>query len=556
MVRDLQRLLSSDRYDYVFVIKDNVVVKEAQFSPPVWAYDLGHDITIMDHFETSEGFSLDGILFRPSSMTRQFVEELLSYQNIAIGFVQNNQAAFLETILNFVGRDLDARGEPGYRDACLKHASLSQSEQTNPFIHANQLASYMTCFHSELDRLSGHHGYRKSKSVGFSSTPVWCFKQQQVPRNCFTFSSNQYRSSSSVSTMQKCQDPSFGWSHFYGGSDLQWFQHWPLRHKYSGPPKVLIYTWQTENAFQMFSNEVHWKACYAKAHGFDIIFTDILKVSGVKKYVDPDSTYGGSWYSDEMMWGWPGPLKKYLWSRKYDYVFVCGGDMLLDYLRLDYPIWAYDKGHDITIMDQNYVSYGLNENAMLMKPTAFIKEFLDAFFEFRYDWWTQGDNGPWMENILVFIGREAQAAGHIGYDNSCAEHGKLLMPSGVLLRKDKPLAESNGTRYCKCFFDQFERLAGTYGWRKSRNIGFSRTYLADDKEYLPQHTDFWSAHHVLPWVNCFTHVRSSWANWGQNCFAYHWNGDKSLTQRAVVKGTCPDPSFDWASSEWNYLNRR
>lgn len=362
---------------------------------------------------------------------------------------------------------------------------------------------------------------------------------------------------------------------FYGFTDLLWFKEWSHRST-SRLPTVLIYTWGTEDTFKMFVNEIYWKACYAHAHGFDIVFAEDLNVKGLKQFQYTDDKFMTKWYSEEMMWAWHPDIGRFLFSGKYDYVFNVGADVLFNSKYMDFPVWAYDAGHDVIIMDQDYVGWGLNQNSILLKPTSFTKQFLDADYEYRAEFWTQGDNGAWMENILVFLGRENEEAGRPGYNNSCAKFGILPMPQPVLNEKNFTLALYLGFSFCKCFFQEFDRLAGSFGHRKSKHIGFTKTFAVsvsnisndsnvsnvstvstawNEGKILPEESTGFGPSRVKPWANCFDHVRLHWTQPDANCFAFHWNGEKKGSQHSVVKGKCPDPTFDWKKSPWNYVNR-
>eukprot|EP00930_Biecheleria_cincta_P098152 TRINITY_DN89832_c0_g1_i1.p1 TRINITY_DN89832_c0_g1~~TRINITY_DN89832_c0_g1_i1.p1 ORF type:complete len:781 (-),score=77.16 TRINITY_DN89832_c0_g1_i1:486-2828(-) len=584
MIRDMRTHISNGQYDYIFLMMDGLLINDMHFEFPVWAYDHGHDITLMDQAESMDGFPLNAVLFRASSATGQFLQSLLNYQEYSTSFIQSGQGAFLEMMLRSLGLEAEANGDNGYVDTCLKLAYRQHSDK-HDHVYRLRLAAYSHCFFSELARLAGPYGYRASKLIGFSRTYASVGKalafhdmqdeklllpkanchglfqlQPHSPEDCFAFSWLD-ASSATYSGTRECPAPgvpSSPWKHFYGGNDLFWFRDWSQRSRYSGPPKVLIYTWCTESSFSMFVNEAYWKACYAHAHGYDIVFSDVLNVDGVKKMQNTDGTdLSQQWYADDLMWAWNRDAMRYIFSGKYDYVFHVGADVLFHYLHLDFPLWAYDTGHGVTIMDQDYVSYGWNQNAVLFKPTDFTKRFLDSHFSYRRDFWLQGDNGPWMENLLVFLGEEAELAGLPGYKKICEEHGKLTMPSAVWLKTDFRVVEENCTRYSKCFFAEIDRLAGPYGSRTSAHIGFSKTInVIDGMQVLPEHTSVMDSVRVLPWANCFSHVRDHWTGWQGSCFASHWNGPKSAQHRAAVDGTCPDPSFAWAASPWNFVNRR
>lgn len=585
--RDVQSYMESDKYDYIYVMLGNMLLNDLYLDFPVWAYDRGHDIIIQDQMSDLGGLILNGVLLRVSSGGRNFIDNVLQYQSPIGLVIQNGQTAFSETILRTIGLEAEAKGRKGYRGECSEFMHLKYLARLKP-IYPEQVTSYNDCFFSELERLAGAYGYRDTKVIGFVKTYLWrdnkavtfsavrgegsllplpnCLHFFQVlphwQEDCFaSYLNNPSVVSLSQALPPKCPDPSANWASYYGGNDLLWFRRWPLQlqSKFKKrAPRVLIYTWATENSFRMFTNEAHWKHCYAHAHGYDIVFSGHLNVSGVKKLpraVTDDFT--SAWYSDDMMWAWNRDVKTYLFSGKYDYVFHVGADVLFLPSFLDFPVWAWDQGHDITIMDQNYVSYGYNQNAVLLKPTGFTSDYLDLHYGYRRNFWLQGDNGPWMEVMLVYAGQEAEAAGRPGYANTCAEHGMLTMPSWMLLKENLTAAIVNSTRYSTCFFRELDRLVGQMGSRASKHIGWSKTNRStQSQDKFPKDNDLLDpAPLVAPWANCFTWVRDTWTDYQQNCFAYHWNGAKVAKSKAVVTGTCPDPTFDWKSSPYNYLNR-
>eukprot|EP00930_Biecheleria_cincta_P018729 TRINITY_DN14487_c1_g2_i1.p1 TRINITY_DN14487_c1_g2~~TRINITY_DN14487_c1_g2_i1.p1 ORF type:complete len:791 (-),score=68.62 TRINITY_DN14487_c1_g2_i1:29-2377(-) len=590
MMREVQTHLGKGKYDYVFVMLDNMVLNSAFYEFPVWAYDLGHDITVTDEFKSGDPFFVNGILFRASMATHLFIQKVLQYHQPDKVVLKNGKGAFLETILTSLGTDAQARGHRGYENLCTELLYLGYKSRYDD-IYAEHVARYSECFFSELERLAGPYGSRVSKTVGFLKTflnrddkillfadvatessllPVPnCYHslryQQRWQESCFAYYLNDAQSAHlSQGAQPKCPDDSFPWvinpwATFYGSTDFLWFKHWSQRYKYKKAPRVLIYTWCTENSFRMFANEAFWKGCYAHAHGYEVVFSDKLNVTGVKKPLVADAGgFSDKWYSDDFMWAWNRDVQRYLFSGKYDYVFHVGADVLIHSMHLDFPLWAFDKGHDITIMDQDYVSYGFNQNAVLFKPTAFTREFLDLHYEHRTDYWLQGDNGPWMEAMLVYVGREAEAHGRPGYGHICAQHGILSMPSSELLRVNMALTVEKATAYSTCFFNELDRLAQTFGNRVSTHIGWSKVWMKNGYEdIVPEDNDLLNSKRVvMPWANCFTHVRDHWKGWQQNCFAFHWNGVKSADRKQDPTGTCPDPSFDWRSSPWNYANRQ
>eukprot|EP00930_Biecheleria_cincta_P018725 TRINITY_DN14487_c0_g2_i1.p1 TRINITY_DN14487_c0_g2~~TRINITY_DN14487_c0_g2_i1.p1 ORF type:complete len:767 (+),score=70.73 TRINITY_DN14487_c0_g2_i1:81-2303(+) len=579
MLSDVQTYMATGKYDYIFVMLGNTFINNLFFDFPVWAYDRGHDITVQDQSKSNAGFQLRSILFRVSSGARRFIQNTLLYQDPNQLLIQNGQGAFLETLLRSLGQEADENGREGYRNACSDLVRLRYLT-TRDAILAEQVASYNECFFSELERIAGPHGYRDSKLVGFMKTYLWredkvlsfsdvrgeglllprpsCLNVSRWQDDCFAVHlSVPDGEALNQAIAPTCPDTSFAWTNFYAGNDLLWFRNWALQSKHTRrPPRVLIYTWCTENSFKLFLNEAHWKHCYAHAHGYDILFSEHLNVSGVKKYTKTVSDFSTAWYSDDMMWAWNRDVKRYLFSGKYDYVFNVGADVLFLRNYLDFPVWAYDTGHDITIMDQDYVSYGFNQNAVLFKPTEFTRDYLDLHYGYRRDFWLQGDNGPWMEVMLVYLGQEAEAAGRPGYTNSCAELGILTKPSALIVQENLTKAIIINTKYSRCFFQELDRMVGTINSRNSLHIGWSKSAIVtNNEERLPRDNDLLSSKNVMPWANCFSWVRQTWTDFEHNCFAHHWNGVKTDTRDSVVDGKCPDPTFDWKNSPWNFANR-
>jgi len=314
---------------------------------------------------------------------------------------------------------------------------------------------------------------------------------------------------------------------------------------------VLIYTWMTESAFAMFENEMYWKACYVHTHGYDIVFSDIMSVSGTKK----DGS--GGWYSDDFMWAWTADIGRFLFSGNYDYVFMTGADALFSSKYMKFPVWAYDVGHDVIIMDQDRQNWGLNENGVLFKPTNFTRGFLRSFYEYRKEFWLQADNGAWMENLLASLGQEREQTGLAGYKLACTQLGMLNRSTSYMFRTNFQEYGKLNVAYSKCFFTELDRLAGPFGQRKSDHIGFTKTFaIGDSNRFVyPEDSQPSMTTGVLPWANCFSDVRNTWHRPQENCFVYHWNGPKNSAGHSAVQGKCPDPSFNWSSSPWNYANR-
>lgn len=325
--------------------------------------------------------------------------------------------------------------------------------------------------------------------------------------------------------------------YYYGHSDCARFQSWSGRKGFlkgrscGNIPRVLIFTWTTEDTYTLLENEVYWKACYAHAHGFDLVITDEGHLNNV------------SYYSEANMFGWVLPIKKYLLAGVYDYVFLMGGDVLINAVNLDFPLWAYNDGHYLSIMDQGYSPLGFNENDLLFRVSsaesvAWSEQFVTMMFSHRVRHSLQGDNGPYMENLLILLGREAESKGFHGYDNICNE-------SLVKDRSVRQFIHDFGWQavgewnlnYSNCFFKQLDMLAGPWNKRTSRQIGFVSW---NDK--------------TLPLANCWTSVWQ--VNRTERCFAFHWNGGTGREDGAhPATGGCPDPTFNWSASLYNRRNR-
>mmetsp|Transcript_47441 Transcript_47441/g.84000 ORF Transcript_47441/g.84000 Transcript_47441/m.84000 type:complete len:474 (-) Transcript_47441:75-1496(-) len=359
-----------------------------------------------------------------------------------------------------------------------------------------------------------------------------------------------------------------GRSPLYVVNDSLRFTDWSQLLKWTSNklPRVLIYTWCTEDTYSKFTNEVYWKACYAHAHGFDIVFTPSKNFSGTIQWDWSKDKDGGQrdvdqWYSEENMWAWWHDIQQYLFSGKYDYVLMMGADTLIQESNLDFPAWAWDTGHDVTVMDQYHFkypdSYGLNENVLLFKPSSFSKAFIEECFEFRKGFHLQGDNGPYMETLLTVIGREVEATGREGYNKKCYQYLKLEAPASVVLKEETKRWMKLNDDYSRCFFSELDRLIGKYGARTSKNIGFTPTYLWDSalgKVLLPSDARE-KPNYPGPWANCWSSVRKWWTYPAKNCFAFHWNGPKDPDMFGYVKGQCPDSTFNWKASPYNPENR-
>merc|ERR1719379_3150560 len=283
-----------------------------------------------------------------------------------------------------------------------------------------------------------------------------------------------------------------------------------------------------------YINEVYWKSCYAHAHNFDIEFIGTVNVSGVKSFSKDDG-----WYSDEMMWGYLPRLREHLVSGKYDHVFYLGADVLIQEAHLDFPAWFWNKGHDLTIMDQSRYFAGYNLNALVFKATEWSVKFLDTLYEHRKYFNLQGDNGAYMETILQMLSLEYEELhGVSAYDGGCSTALRLEKPTAVYLATNDPVFGVKLGVYTDCFFNMLDRMAGVYGQRNSKHIGFTSTIKQGH----------------LPWANCWSYVRASWGGWDKECFALHWNGPKYAGVKSEVTGKCPVPSFDWDNNPYNVNN--
>lgn len=218
---------------------------------------------------------------------------------------------------------------------------------------------------------------------------------------------------------------------------------------------------------------------------------------------------------------------------------------------MDFPVWAWDRGHDVTLMDQQYEDKSdvstFNINSILLKPSEFTQRFgEECFGHLKGVNSFHGDSGPYMETMLTFLGLEAKEAGRAGYDKKCMRFLKSydMSPEQVLVLEQK---------YNECFFNELDRLSGTFGSRTSKNIGFSPTFLKDAAGYtiLPQHLP--SEPSALgPWANCWSTPRKLWSDPELNCFALRLSESEA---GGKVSGKCPDLSFNWTQSEYNPVNR-
>jgi len=295
-------------------------------------------------------------------------------------------------------------------------------------------------------------------------------------------------------------------------------------------------TWCTEDTLTKFYDEVYWKACYAHLHGFYVEFTGVMKVTGTPK------SGATEWYSDDNMWAWIPIMKERLTSGLYDYVINLGADVLITQTFLHFPVWQWDEGHDITIMDssKNLSEWGMNQNAILFKPSTWTLAFLETLYGFRKNFNLQGDNGPFMETLLKHLGHEAEANNRTGYTDDCLAYLVLQVPATTIIKRDPEEYRALNLRYSNCFYDNLDRLAGPFGHRKSNHIGFTKLFAKDQ----------------LPWANCWSAVSLYFPDYVRaNCFALHWNGLQKLkVARTRLVGKCPDARFNWSRSAYNVDN--
>eukprot|EP00930_Biecheleria_cincta_P096721 TRINITY_DN88529_c0_g1_i1.p1 TRINITY_DN88529_c0_g1~~TRINITY_DN88529_c0_g1_i1.p1 ORF type:complete len:469 (-),score=86.58 TRINITY_DN88529_c0_g1_i1:71-1477(-) len=345
-------------------------------------------------------------------------------------------------------------------------------------------------------------------------------------------------------------------------------------------PRVLIFTFLTEDYYSMFENEIYWKLCYAHMHGFDVEFTDQVqgnvgagkrgkggKNHSVQKHTlhnhtlqnhteqnqtapDSKNSYGNNPYGDEMMWAFSRALRNRI-DLDYDYIFATGADVQFLKVNLDFPVWQWDRGHHMTLMDQDYCKWGFNENNMLFKiaggGNSWVKDFFDGWYgDNKNSNSLQGDNGPYMETILKVISHESKEDEGIAYDGRCLKKLRLDGPSTELIAHDEATGshdyEQHNKDYSDCFFAELNRLAGPFNNRSSQHVGFARV---DD--------------HSTPWANCWAWVRDTWTEPEKHCFAYHWNGPKNKAEPHTVQPGCPAPGFDetvWSKSPYNPKNRK
>lgn len=635
-VQGVHEYIISGAYEYVFMMREDVLIQQNALEFPVWAWDRGHHFTVMDQYHflwpDALGLNVNNVLFKATWLTREFLEELFKFRN---GFwIQDDGGPFMETLLRYVGRFVPG----GYDKKCWRFLNLEKTftfgMKHEPRKHALLCEYFSQCFFTELERLIGSFGSRTSQTVGFSPTYIIQNEQKLVPEqlrwspgvlgpwaNCWTNVRKWWPNPSEncfalhwkgdeVSSLPEkdqgpsgriegqCPDPTFTWTSSpfnpknrdapktekqAGGSktgkqdgvstlvqnerakflvnDAYWLQQWSQNTNFPNDkfPRVLIYTWCMEDTYTKYVNEVFWKTCYAFSHGFDVVFSASENVNVVKQghgASDVDESH-----SEKHPWIWLKDIQKYLFSGEYDYVLMMRRDVLIQESYSDFPVWFWDKGHDITIMDQHHFDppneAGFKLNNILFRPTNLTKQFLDEIFEYRTGFYLQDDNGAYLETLLTLLGREANATKGKVYDGMCKKYMVLDKP-------DRDLRSSNYTHwqlvnrlYTQCFFNQLDALVGTYGVRESRIVGFTPTFVTTPtgSQLLPSDMHF-EFYNPGPWANCWQSVRNFWTLPAANCFAINWNGEKEGNNVEQVQGTCPDLTFPWHASPYNPANRR
>jgi len=634
--------LTSGKYDYVYLMTEDTLILEKNFDFPVWAWDRGHDITMMDayHFNWPDAFGLNinGVLFKATTWTFRFLQELWEYRKSYN--MLHVQGAFMENVLFNLGREASAQRRPAYYGACTEMLKIDRPYndlmRAEPARWIKKTEEFSICFFQQLINFCGKYGFRTCLNIGFSPTfdlqadgnrllPQYYTKPSMLgpwsncwrnPRkwwpnpemNCFAYRWNgpfmaitrEEEKKVKFSVVQgKCPDKSFNWTGsqfnpepwknrdidlvvslltegkqspftihrpglaWYHHQDLERFKVWPVQRRFQRLPRVLIYTWTTPGFASKYVNEIYWKSCYAHAHGFDIVFTtneDMFQQDS------PETSNSGETdeeaKEDENMYGWVSDIQLYLFSGNYDYVFMMTEDSLIQQQHLQFPVWQWDTGNDITLMDQHHFprpeAFGLNENGILFRPTITARAFLETLYEYRKGFYLQGDNGAFMETVLDFMSREAKEQGRSeGYDNTCLHLVKLREPFKRLMRASQTKWEQLNDLYSQCFFIQLDRLTGGFGARRTKNIGFAQTFMPKDGgTALPMD----APDKLGPWANCWSGVRKQWSFPEMHCFAMRWNRPPlppTLTEQeklGQVEGTCPDTTFKWHESANNPMN--
>lgn len=620
-VYGVKHSLLSGKWDYVFMMSQDSLIQPNNLDFPVWAWDRGHDITIMDQYNfpwpnTAYGLDTSGILFKNTQYTQDFLKHWYDYRGGP--HVLGAAGPFMETVLIFLGRQVKAIGRPDYTGRCKRFLTVGykyglRARRRDPEKYDKYMLlaeHYSHCFFRELERLVGRFGFRATFNIGFSPTFISRDGKKQIPfqvqvqdkikilspwancwhniwknwpypeMNCFAIRVHspdseilqEHERFSNLPTVRgECPDPSFSFSDsphnpknrkkliplhtamvrnewtMYRYGDFHLLGDWARRYKHSSrtkPPRVLIYTWCTEDSYTKFENEVYWKACYAHSHQFDVVFSSAESISG-----EQGNSEGG-------IGAWVDDIQKYLFSGKYDYVFMMRAEVLIQESNFDFPVWAYDRGSDITVMDQHFFddfkAVGLDANNILFKPSNFTRNFLQELLKYRRGFHLHGEHGPYMETILLFLGRESKKQGRSDYDGACSQYLKLDEPEIKLKMESKSKWIGLTELYSKCFFDHLDSLVGIWGERNAGHFGFSPIYVPfNGSQLLP--SSFHGNVTLGPWANCLDAVRKFWSLPSVNCFAYHWSDDSDPSIGGAVKGTCPDPTFEWPNSKYDLV---
>mmetsp|Transcript_163093 Transcript_163093/g.313273 ORF Transcript_163093/g.313273 Transcript_163093/m.313273 type:complete len:794 (-) Transcript_163093:4-2385(-) len=614
-VKGVHDYIDSGEWDYVFMMSLDTLIQEHQFDFPVWAWDRGHDITLMDQYHfvwpDSHGLNVNGILFKNTDYTKQFLADVFEYRH---GFyLLNDQGPFMVTMLIHLGREAKEKGKMPYLHACTNWMRLHEPYDNilnKEYQKYAKIAEHFShCFFRELDRMVGTYGFRFSAHFGFSTTfnlqpsgnrilPEYYEKPSQLgpwsncwrnvrkwwphpEKNCFAYRWNgphmvliPTEKAMYDFVQGQCPEPTFDWwwspfnnrmrgqylqkepstpiivrnpiPWYFAGDWIRFVEWAPLLNFPNNQklPRVLIYTWVQEEWLAKYVNEVHWKACYAHMHGYEIIFSQ-MNISLLNGF--------DQWYAQENMWAWWPDLQQFLFSGDYDYVLMMGMNSLISETFLDFPVWAWDTGHDITLMDESHFASpnpsGLNINNILFKSSEAARQFGDQVYEFRKGFkLSEGDNGPFMEIILQTLGAEDKAAGNRGYEGKCLKYLK----EPIRKWSDGMKWAHLNDKYNICFFDELDRLVGTFGKRLSRKIGFSPTFVTQDEQTILPAFVHGKPGILGPWANCWSSPRKMWSDPESNCFANRWNESEVLGQ---VLGVCPDDSFHWDTYPFNPVNR-
>ncbi|KNC47107.1 uncharacterized protein AMSG_03536 [Thecamonas trahens ATCC 50062] len=256
--------------------------------------------------------------------------------------------------------------------------------------------------------------------------------------------------------------------------------------KGSGKPRVLMFTWATEDTYERFESSYYWKACYAAKHGYELIVTD--EMDNAWDDFDKKTETDGGWYRESRMYAWHKAITKHMVSGEYDLIWMTGADTLMVPRHFDVQLTDYYDGYPLTIMDQEFDIWGFNQNALLMEaqaPGSWIEAFRAIHFTGSKEHIVQSDNGMYMITILEMLGAEAKLRGEKGYAQKCNKLAILDMPAPVLDNTDFEEYKRRNIALGECFFAELERLAGPYNSRRSSYINL-----------VPQSDP-------LPWLNCW-----------------------------------------------------